>query len=146
MSIATPAAAAGQDEPAGGSRKKMVLIGLLVVALGAGAAWWFMLRPAAANEAPQPGAVVKLEPIQVNLAGGHYLRVGIALQASKDAGTDLDGSKALDATIELFSGQPVDALANKAARDRLKKRLESTLDTAYDGEVIGVYFTDFVTQ
>jgi flagellar FliL protein len=148
MSIGQPvAAAAAGEEEAGGGRKKLILVMLLVVALVAGAAWWFMLRPASAQEGkPEPGAVVKLDAIQVNLAGGHYLRVGIALQASKDAPTDLDGSKALDATIELFSGESVDTLAKKPARDRLKHKLESTLEDVYDGEVIGVYFTDFVTQ
>jgi flagellar protein FliL len=143
MSIAD---AAAEPEEAKGGRKKVLLIGLLVVALGAAAAWWFLLRPASAHEAPKPGLVVKLDPIQVNLAGGHYLRVGIALQTREGAPTDLDGSKALDATIELFSGQQVDALGAKPSRDRLKHKLEQTLDTAYDGEVIGVYFTDFVTQ
>ena len=41
--------------------------------------------------------MVKLDAIQINLADDHYLKVGIALQASKDAGEELDGSKALDA-------------------------------------------------
>ncbi len=145
MSIADPMVEAPEEAP-GGGRKKMLLVGLLVVALGAAAGWWFLLRPASATEPPQPGVVVKLDPIQVNLAGGHYLRVGIALQASKDAGTELDGSQALDATIELFTGQQVADLASKKSRGRLKRRLEHTLDTDYDGEVIGVYFTDFVTQ
>lgn len=134
------------DEQAGGGRKKKLLIGLIVVVLAAAAAWWFMLRPANADAAPEPGVVVKLEPIQINLAAGHYLRAGIALQASKDASAELDGSKALDATIDLFSGQRVEDLARKAYRNKMKHRLETELDTAYDGEVIGVYFTDFVTQ
>lgn len=135
-----------EEAPAKASRKKTFLVGLLVVALGLGAAWWFMLRPAAAEGQPEPGEVLKLDAIQVNLAGGHYLRIGIALQASKDAGEELDGSKALDATIDLFSGQDMDRLANGRYRNRLKSHLEEDLDELYDGEVIGVYFTDFVTQ
>ncbi len=133
-------------EEAKGGKKKMVLVGLLVVLLGAGAAWWFMIRPASAHEAPTPGAVVKLDAIQVNLADGHYLRVGIALQTVQGAPTDLDGSKALDTTIELFSGQQMSTLARESSRDHLKQELEKDLDKAYDGEVMGVYFTDFVTQ
>lgn len=144
MSIAE--AAVEPEQKAKGGRAKILVVGVLVLAIGAAAAWWFLLRPASAHEAPKPGLVVKLDPIQVNLAGGHYLRVGIALQTREGAPTDLDGSKALDATIELFSGQQVDTLGAKPSRDRLKHKLERTLDTAYDGEVIGVYFTDFVTQ
>jgi flagellar FliL protein len=146
MSIGDTAAPAAEQEEKKGGKKKLLLVGVLVVALLGGGGWWFMIRPASAAEKPQPGAVLKLDAIQVNLAGGHYLRIGIALQASKGAPTDLDGSKALDATIELFSGQSMSRLAAKSYRDQVKKKLEHTLDTAYDGEVIGVYFTDFVTQ
>lgn len=140
------AAAPAATEPANGGKKKLMIIGVLLVALLAGGYYWFMVRPAGAHEAPEPGAVVKLDAIQVNLADGHYLRIGIALQASKSAGTDLDGSKALDATISLFSGKDMGQLARTSYRDKLKDRLEHTLDKTYDGEVIGVYFTDFVTQ
>ena len=49
---------------------------------------------------PKPGAVVKLDPITVNLAAGHFLKLGLSLQASADAGEDVSGAKALDAAIE----------------------------------------------
>ncbi len=90
--------------------------------------------------------MVKLDAIQINLADDHYLKVGIALQASKAAGEELDGSKALDQTIDLFSGQSMTDLSRRAFRDKMKTNLEKRLDEAYDGEVIGVYFTDFVSQ
>lgn len=130
----------------GGGAKKKILIVLVVLALAGAATWWFMLRPAAAEAAPKPGEVVKLEAIQVNLTGGHYLRIGIALQATDEVKEELDGSKALDATIELFSGQSQERLARKPYRDGLKQRLEHRLEEAYEGEVMKVYFTDFVTQ
>lgn len=128
------------------SRGRTVVVLLLVVALLAGAAWWFLLRPASAEPAPEPGEVVALEPIQVNLADHHYLRIGIALQATAEVKEELDGSKALDATIELFTGRRQEDLARKPYRDKLKTKLEHALDEAYHGEVMGVYFTDFVTQ
>jgi flagellar FliL protein len=137
------------DEPgteAAGGKKKKVLLLLLVLALAGAATWWFMLRPASAEEAPHPGAVVKLEAIQVNLADGHYLRIGIALQATDAVEEELDGSKALDATIELFTGQSQEQLARKPYRDGLKEKLAHRLEEAYEGEVMQVYFTDFVTQ
>ena len=134
-----------EAEGEGGGRKKKVLVVLLVLALVGAATWWF-LRPASAEEAPNPGAVVQLEAIQVNLADGHYLRIGIALQATDEVKEELDGSKALDATIELFTGQSQEQLAHKPYRDGLKKKLEHRLEEAYEGEVMQVYFTDFVTQ
>jgi flagellar FliL protein len=130
---------------AGGGKKKILIV-LLVLALAGAAAWWFLLRPASAEEAPHPGAVVKLEAIQVNLADGHYLRIGIALQATDAVEEELDGSKALDATIELFTGQSQEQLAKKPYRDGLKEKLTHRLEEAYEGEVMQVYFTDFVTQ
>ena len=135
-----------EAEGEGGGRKKKVLVVLLVLALVGAATWWFLLRPASAEEAPNPGAVVQLEAIQVNLADGHYLRIGIALQATDEVEEELDGSKALDATIELFTGERQEQLARKPYRDELKEKLEHRLEEAYEGEVMQVYFTDFVTQ
>jgi flagellar FliL protein len=114
-----------------------------VLAIGGGA-YWFVLRPHPAA-APKPGEVVKLDPIQVNLASGHYLKIGIALQLTKGA-KEVDGSKALDATIALFSGRDMEQLTKPAQREKLKHQLEGTLEKGYEGGVMDVYFTDFVTQ
>ena len=103
------------------------------------------MSPADAEAAPEPGEVVKVDPIQLNLAGGHYLKIGIALQLTADA-HEADGAKALDATIDLFSGRTMDQLTRPENREKLKAELEKELEELYHGEVMGVYFTDFVTQ
>ena len=124
------------------SKKKLVII-LLVVLLGAGGGW-FELRPQKAGP-PTPGTVLPLDSIQINLSGEHYLRIGIALQlvnGSKEA----DGSKALDATINEFTGRSIEDMTDPAKRTRMKKELTRTLTELYDKEVMGVYFTEFVTQ
>lgn len=146
MSVtAVPATAAAEaTEPAKkGGRKKLVIVLVAVLAIGGGG-YWFFLKPHPPAP-PKPGEVVTLEPIQVNLASGHYLKIGIALQLTKGA-KEVDGSKALDATIELFSGRDMGPLTKPAQREKLKRRLGSTLEKRYDGEVMDVYFTDFVTQ
>ena len=146
VDIAKPAEATGEEPAKKGGKKKLILI-VVVLLLAGGAGYWFFMKPASgAEKAPEPGVVVKLDAIQINLADDHYLKVGIALQASKDAGEELDGSKALDETIDLFSGQSMEDLSRRAIRDKMKKSLEHRLDEAYEGEVIGVYFTDFVSQ
>jgi flagellar FliL protein len=132
------------DGAASGGRRKLVIGLVLVVLLGA-CAWWFMLRPAAAEAEPVPGEVVPLEAIQVNLADGHYLRIGIALQATEDA-HEIDGSAALDATIAMFSGRSQEQLSLPQVRSRLKTKLGHQLEEAYHGDVMEVFFTDFVTQ
>ncbi|MGA9748840.1 MAG: flagellar basal body-associated FliL family protein [Nocardioides sp.] len=129
-----------------GGKKKLLMI-VVVLLLGGGAAWWFMLRPASAEEELVPGEVHPLEAIQINLQDDHYLRIGLALQAVEGGGHgEFDGSKALDATIEIFTGESKDDLAETEYRHKLKKKLEHELEELYHHEVMGVYFTDFVTQ
>jgi flagellar protein FliL len=140
-----PAASDVQVVTKGGSGRKKVMIFLVALLVICGAGYWFVLKPADAKAAPKPGEVVRLDPIQVNLAAGHYLKIGIALQLTADA-HELDGAKALDATIELFSGRSMDQLTRPDARAQLKKSLEKELEHDYHGEVMDVYFTDFVTQ
>jgi flagellar FliL protein len=146
MSTTTaPAAAPAAEEAKGGGKKKLIMI-LVVVLVVAGAAYQFVLKPKpAAASKPQPGEVVSLEPIQVNLAGGHYLKIGIALQLTAKA-HEADGSKALDATIETFSGKSMETVTRPDNREKLKEHLEKELEHLYHGDVMGVYFTDFVTQ
>ncbi len=135
-----------EEVPAARGKKGKILVVLLVLVVAGVATWWFMLRPASADEAPHPGDVVKLDAIQVNLADGHYLRIGVALQATDEVKKEIEGSKALDATIELFTGQSMDRLAQKPYREGLRTKLVHRLEKAYEGDVMGVYFTDFVTQ
>ena len=93
----------------------------------------------------KPGEVVALDPIQINLADEHYLRIGIALQLTA-ATKEADGSKALDAAIDVFSGRAMTEVTDPKKRRALKKQLEKQLKKLYEEEVMGVYFTEFVTQ
>lgn len=143
MTTTAPDAVGADEGGPGGKKKKLLIVALvLVVALGAG--WWFFLKPSGPSE-PVPGEVVTLEPIQINLADGHYLRIGVALQLTAEA-HEADGSKALDAVIELFSGADREALVKAGHRKDLKHELEEKLDHSYHGDVMEVYFTEFVTQ
>ena len=147
MSSTTLTRPAEDEAPAegknGGGGKKLVLVAVaLLVVLAAG--WWFLLRPSGPS-VPEPGEVMPLEPIQVNLADGHYLRIGLALQLSADA-HETDGSKALDTTIDLFSGADSSDLVRSGERQEYKEKLEEALHEEYHGDVLEVYFTEFVTQ
>ncbi len=137
----------GEDAPKGG-KKKLILILAVVLLAAAGAAYFFLLTPSdAAAEEPVPGEVVALDPVAVNLAGGGYLKIGIALQLTEGVGGEgggPDGSKALDLIIGTFSqAQPADVTG---ARDALKEALEEKIVEAYDGDVMGIYYTEYVTQ
>jgi flagellar FliL protein len=92
----------------------------------------------------------------VNLAGGGYLKVGITLDITAEAaaggghgGASVDGAKAYDQIISTFSqAQPADVTG---AREALKEALEQRIIEAYTDEegvqmVMGIYFTEYVTQ
>lgn len=142
LSSAQAAAADAPAKPGGGKKKLLILLVALLLLGGAG--YWFFLKPAGDTE-PVHGEVVALEPVQVNLTDGHYLSVGIALQLVEGA-HEVDGSKALDATIDMFSGQTVATLADPKTRRTMKAALTEGLADLYHEEVLEVYFTQFVTQ
>jgi flagellar basal body-associated protein FliL len=97
------------------------------------------------------GGVLELDPLTVNLADGHYLKVGLALQldkatvveTAKDEGL---GAKALDMAIAALSPKTMDELGQSKVRDQLKQELGTDACHAYEGEVLTVYFTNFVMQ
>ncbi|WP_232681084.1 flagellar basal body-associated protein FliL [Nocardioides sp. R-C-SC26] len=144
MSTATATAPAAAPEKPGG-KKKLIMI-VAIIAIVGGGAYWFVLKPKPEPGEPVPGEVVPLDAIQVNLAGGHYLRLGLGLQLVADVHEEVDGSKALDVAIDIFSGRKVEELAKPAERRKLKKELVKELDHLYHGEVIDAYFREFVTQ
>jgi flagellar FliL protein len=136
----------------GGKKKKLILVIAVVLVLVAGAAYWFLLKPSPEASAepvePEavPGAVQVIDAVSINLAGGHYLRLGLGLQLTTEVQEELSTAKALDLAITLFSGRSLDEVSDLAARAALKEELLHELEEAYEGEVMDVYFTDFVSQ
>jgi flagellar FliL protein len=132
--------------PGAGSKKKLVVIVLVALLAGGGGAWYFLLRGPSAPPKPKPGAVLKLDAINVNLADSHYLKIGLALQTTSTASADIDGSQALDIAISQLSGRTMGDLAAPAKREKAKEALVKAVSEAYDGEIMDVYFTEFVMQ
>jgi flagellar FliL protein len=136
------------EATAKGGKKKLMLILAVVVLAAAGAAYFFLFSGSAAAEGPVPGEVLALEPVAVNLSGGGYLKVGVALQFVEGGGghgaSGPDGSKATDLVISTFSqAQPADVTG---AREALKEALQAKIIEAYHGEVMEIYYTEYVTQ
>ena len=133
------------EAEAKGGKKKLLLIMLVVLLAAGGAAYFFLFSGSAKAAAPVPGTVMTLDPVAVNLSGGGYLKVGVALQLTSTADSKtMDGAKAIDLVISTFSqAAPADVTG---AREALKKALEKKIEKAYDGEVMGIYYTDYVTQ
>ena len=124
-------------------KKKLIMILVGVLAFGGGG-YYLFLKPKPSGP-PVPGDVVKLDAIQINLSGEHYLRLAMALQLVKGT-KEADTSKAADAAISLFSGLPMSEVNDPKHRELLRKELVKELGERYDGDVMGVYFTELVTQ
>jgi flagellar FliL protein len=127
------------------SKKKMIIILVVVLVLGGGGYFAFG-KGGGKPPPPKPGVVLPLTAITVNLSAGHFLKLGIALQATTKAAKDVDGSKALDIAIEVYSNLSTAQLSSSVARDKIKKVLVTKITKAYDGEIMDVYLTEFVMQ
>lgn len=147
-------------EPTGKPRgkRRLILILVLVLVLGGGGfvgSKHFTGAPNTNAAAHEPGAVITLDPITLNLADTHYLKLGVALQMSKaaspipgaqgDAGT-VDGAKALDAAISVLGRHTYDQLLAPGGRASALKALSREVSKRYDGDVLRVYFTEFLMQ
>src|SRR4051794_580071 len=135
-----------ETEAKGGKKKLLVIVAVLLVAVGAGAYFFLFSGSGDAKAAPpEKGAVVALDPIAVNLAGGGYLKIGIALQLSADAGEEApDGSEALDLGIATSSqANPADG---NTPRDALKEAPEKKTTDAYEEDgpdaAMGIYLPE----
>jgi flagellar FliL protein len=128
------------------SKKKLFIILAVVVALLGGAGGYFFLMGGSEEPAPVPGAVVRLDPVNINLAGGHYLKVGLALQVIEGPAHEPDGAHALDIMIGKLSHRTVAELSSNPAREKVKKELLHDIEEAYHHDVMDIYFTEFVMQ
>lgn len=145
---------AAEAAPAKKDKKKLIMI-VAVLALVAGGYYKFMVMPKAAEAAEEPvkepGAVVKLDPVTLNLTDGHFLKLGMALQFALAEGGhggsgEPDGSQALDIAIAQLSNREMTELSSSKARAKAKAELVKEIGYAYHGEVLDVYFTEFVMQ
>ena len=102
------------------------------------------------TEAPVLGEVAQMEPININLKDGHFLRVGVGLQliegVEKSEFEKGETAKANDVIIGMLGGSDMAEIATAEGREHVKKELKKELKEVYEGDVIDVFFTDFVMQ
>jgi flagellar protein FliL len=124
------------------SKKFIIVVVLLLVGGGVG---YKMTRPKPKPGPPVAGATVKLAPNIVNLADGHYLKVGVAVELVEGKGTPakFNTNQAAQIVIDEFTGRSRATMDN-AMRHRLEKELEDNMKKAYPGEVFGLFFNTFL--
>lgn len=136
-------------------RKLKVVVPVLLLALGGGF-YKVVLAPGGTKEKPNKidGSVVPLErEFVVNLAGGHYGKVSVALvlegasSAKGREGGALEQEAAVRAVItDELTGLGPAQLIDRRQRHRLLQRLESALRHETDEPITGVLLTDIAVQ
>ena len=167
--LAPPAPGAVVEEEASAAppkrkRKRVVLLLLVVVLLAAAFLGRSVLlgsppTKAAGSDKPEPGAIVQLDAMTLNLADGHFLKLGLALQLTKQASGGasapaqgaaaapaVDGAPAQDAAITVLGERTYAQLLAPGGRTRARQSLQREVTTRYGGKVMRVYFTEFVMQ
>lgn len=127
-------------------KKKIIVLAVVVLMLGAVAKFTVLAPSAPADAKPVPGHVVAMTDMTLNLAGGHYLRIKLALQTVEGTPEELDTSEAAQAVIDQFSDRPVAELTGEAARSKAKKELLGKLQKVYPKQILDVIYTEFFTQ
>lgn len=138
-----------EETPTRKGRGKFIATILVVLLVAAGAGYWFLLRPMMldpqAEREPVPGIVLTVDPMNVNLADGRYLRLGFAIQFTDEIDT-VEESRVLDLAISVYSGREYAEVLEPESREELKTELATRLDEMFDGQVLEVNLTDYVAQ
>jgi len=145
-----------------GGAKRLVMVAVLCVALlGAGFVLGSkMSAPAEAAEASEDaeeeddsyevGYIVDLDAVNINLSDDHYLRVSISLGLSPKVKLkkpeEFHTAPASDLALAAFSGRTIEELETHDGREAIRTELLEKLDDHYHGEVVSLYFTEFVMQ
>ena len=99
------------------------------------------------------GPMFPLEQFIVNLlsdSGRRFLKTTIDLELSDDDLIEELGAKnsrIRDVVIRVLSSKTVEEISTPKGKDKLKKELSNQLNAVLlDGQIVRVYFTDFVIQ
>ncbi|MEO6503709.1 MAG: flagellar basal body-associated FliL family protein [Jatrophihabitantaceae bacterium] len=138
---------AGKDSGKKKSKKKIIVLAVVFLMLAAVAKFTVLAPSAPAHDAkPLPGVVVPMEEMTLNLAGGHYLRIKLALQTVHGAPEELDTAEAAQAVIEEFSDRTTVELTGDAARHKAKAALLAKLQKIYPEQLMDVIYTEYYMQ
>lgn len=163
---ATPPPEAPPPPPPAAPKSRNLMIPAIVVAVALLGAAFLMssgksspktvqASTTATSAAPAPdGDVVTLDPITMNLASGDILKVGVALQLAGPSGSATAkkaiadpknfGARALDELIAVLGDYSRPELAKQGGLADAKQKLTKRLQLVYHGDVVAVYFTQFV--
>lgn len=138
-------------------KKKLLILVPLILLIGAGGTYEMVLKPKPKVVVPKlNGTLVSLgDPFTVNLAGGHYGRISVAVlvnpapaaAAAASAALTLPENDAVRAIVtDDLTGADSDRLINRTARHDLLAKILADLKKTTDEPVTKVFFTDVAVQ
>ena len=143
-----------KDSPAK-KKSPVMLIMLLVVGLVGGVGVSKMMGGSsgpAVEPPPEAGEIANIEAININLADGHFLRIAVGAQLTKqvpekaEAWVEIEGAKVRDALIKVFSGKEMADIRSTTGREELVRELEELVGEATEKQVMKVYLAEYVSQ
>lgn len=152
--VAAPGSNKNKAKEPSGKGRRILAIALVLGALASGIFGSKFIPALNATEPAEPsptpvevveGGVQEIESLTLNLAGGHYLRLGVALQLA-EAVDEVEKSKVYDTIITVYSGRAVAEVTTADGRETLRTKLVKELKATFPDEVLDVYLTDYVTQ
>jgi flagellar FliL protein len=158
-------------EKGSGKKKLFIIIGavVLVLLLGVGGGAWFFLKEKPVPEegkdpgqqVPVPGLtqqsqigpMVNIEEFIVNIISGdaaHYVKASMTVELTNEAvKTEVEQRmpQMRDAILLLISNKTYEELQDLQGKKQLKAELLSKINSFLQtGEVVSIYFTNFVVQ
>ena len=92
------------------------------------------------------GPLVELDSVTLNLEGGSFLKVGLAVELSAGAAEELPTAPMYDQMIALFGRMTLDELSVAETRNAAKDDLLAAFADTYGEDIVRLYFTEFVMQ
>jgi flagellar FliL protein len=139
-----------------GGKKKLVIIVVVLVLAGVAAKMTVLKKPPAETAGGTTttlagGELVPVEAMSVNLADGHYLKVGVAIELvegeqAKEFEKSGETNKIRDLIISAASTRGAEELATPEGKAAFKEELDHGAAELYEESYHGIYLTDFVMQ
>jgi flagellar FliL protein len=159
----------GEEKKGGGKMMPAAMISIALVAAGyfvggrggGGTATTTVTSVVSVQEEePEVEHIIDLEPMNVNLADGHYLRIAISIGMAAEEHAEESGgghgaaetetteptAPAADLVLSTFSGKSMTELQTLEGRIHAREALQEGLKEFYGEGVLTVFFTEFVMQ
>jgi flagellar FliL protein len=140
------------------SKKLIIIVAAVFLIAGGGGGYYFLVRakkPSIAKKAPPPVplklAYVDVKEMTLRLADAgseHYIKLspslGVPVAKSEEMEEKLPVVR--DRIVTVVTAHTSTDLATPAGKDKLKGELMTALDRDFSGDVVEIYFSDYLVE